>query len=162
VQCKFDHDRCTVRYYGKTILSGGKDPATDLWALPLGSNGMTSHHINNAITPAALEFTDAHVNLSKQIAFFTHTVQTKGNSIRFAHQSFCSPKISTLPKAIQCGYLKGCPNLTAKGVSKYLNPSSSTAKGHMKRPVRVPKHTTNTFLHQCPQCDHSQPFDHCK
>jgi hypothetical protein len=54
-------------------------------------------------------------------------VQTKGNSIHFVHQSLCSPKISTLLKAIQCGYLKGCPNLTAKGVSKNLNPSLATA-----------------------------------
>jgi hypothetical protein len=32
------------------------------------------------------------------------------------------------------GYLKGCPNLTAHGLSKYLNPSPATAKGYMKRP----------------------------
>jgi hypothetical protein len=130
----FDSEKCTVRYNGKTIISGGKDLATDLWTLPLGSNGMTSHYVQNTILPVDPAFTNAHANLSTQIAFFTHTVQTKGNSIHFAHQCICSPKISTLLKAIQCRYLKGCPNLTAKGVSKYLNPSPATAKGHMKCP----------------------------
>ena len=46
----------------------------------------------------------------------------------------CSPTISTLLKAIRRGYLDGCPNLSAKGVTRYLNPSPATAKGHMKRP----------------------------
>jgi hypothetical protein len=71
-----------------------------------------------------------------QVGFFTHTIQTKANSIKFAHQSLCSPRISTLLKAIQCGFLKGCPNLTAKGVTRYLNPSPAMAKGHMKRPYQ--------------------------
>jgi hypothetical protein len=39
-----------------------------------------------------------------------------------------------LSKAIYQGYLKGCPNLTAAGIAKYLNPSPVTAKGHMKHP----------------------------
>ena len=96
----FDRERCTVQYNGKIILSGGKDPATDLWTLPLSSKGMTSHHVHNAILPAAPVCINAHANLSTQIAFFAHTVQTKAYSICFAHQSLCSPKISTLLKAI--------------------------------------------------------------
>ena len=70
----------------------------------------------------------------KDFRFFTHTVRTKASSIKFAHQSMCSPTISTLLKAIRCGYLDGCPNLSAKGVTHYLNPSPATAKGHMKPP----------------------------
>ena len=66
--------------------------------------------------------------------FFTHTIQTKANSIKFAHQLMCSPTISTLLKAIRRGFLDGCPNLSAKGVTRYLNPSPATAKGHMKQP----------------------------
>jgi hypothetical protein len=95
---------------------------------------MTSHRIDNAIPLAAPVYANAHAHLSTQIAFFTHTVRSKVNSIKFSHQALCSPKISTLLKAIRCGYLKGCPNLTAKGVTKYLNQSPVTAKGHMKWP----------------------------
>jgi hypothetical protein len=117
------------------MLSGKKDPSTDLWTLPLGSNqGKTSHHVNNKILPAAPVYANAHANMTAQIAFFMHTIRNKANSICFAHQSLCSPKISTLLKTIKRGYLKGCPNLTANEVTKCLNPSPATAKGHMKRP----------------------------
>jgi hypothetical protein len=30
-----------------------------------------------------------------QVGFFTHTIRTKANSIKFARQSLCSPRIST-------------------------------------------------------------------
>ena len=130
----FDKNNCIVRYSGDIILRGEKDPATDLWTLPLGSIPSTSsHHIVDMIPSAAPVFADARANGVTKLACFTHTVRTKANSIRFAHQSFCSPKISTLLKALRRGYLKGCPNLTAHGVTKYLNPSPATAKGHMKR-----------------------------
>ncbi len=76
------------------------------------------------------------------MSLFTHTVCTKANSIKFAHQSLCSPRILTLLKAIQRGFLKGCPNLTAEGVTRYLNPSPATAKGHMKRPHQEIRSTT--------------------
>jgi hypothetical protein len=76
------------------------------------------------------------------VSFFTHTVRTKANSIEFAHQSLCSPRISTLLKAIQRGFLNGCPNLTAKGITRYLNPSLATAKGHMKWPHQGIRSTT--------------------
>jgi hypothetical protein len=52
---------------------------------------------------------------------------------KFAHQSLCNPKISTLLKAVCKRFLKGCPNLSEKLILKYLNPSPATAKGHMKQ-----------------------------
>ena len=73
---------------------------------------------------------------------FTHIVQTKANGIKFAHQLLCSPTILTILKAIRRGFLDGCPNLSAKGVSRYLNPSPATAKGHMKRPHQGIRSTT--------------------
>ena len=131
----FDKTNCIVRYNGAIILRGAKDPATDLWTLPLGSpKSTTSHQVTDMIPPAAPEFADACVNIVTETACFTHTVRTNANSIRFAHQSFCSPKKLTLLKALWRGYLKGCPNLTAHGVTKYLKPSPATAKRHMKRP----------------------------
>jgi hypothetical protein len=106
----FTKGDCIVTYNGKIILRGEKDPSTDLWTLPLGSHNMTSQHAMSTLPSAALKFADAHAQPVVQIAFFAHTVQTKANSIRFAHQSLCSPRISTLLKAIKHGYLKGCPN----------------------------------------------------
>jgi hypothetical protein len=130
----FDKHKCTVQYNGKIILSGDKDPSTDLWTLPLESIDMTTHLVNDAIPLVAPVHANAHAHLPTPIACFTHTVRTKANSIHYAHQSLCSPRISTLLKAIRCGYLKGYPNMTAKGVTKYLNPSPATANGHTKQP----------------------------
>jgi hypothetical protein len=67
-----------------------------------------------------------------QIAFFMHTVHNRANIIQFAHQALCSPRISTLLNTFWRGFIKRCPNLSAEGVIKYLNPSPASAKGHMK------------------------------
>ena len=60
----------------------------------------------------------------------------------FAHQSLCNPKISTLLKATRRGFVRGCPNMSAKLILKYLNPSPATAKGHMKQPRHGIRSTT--------------------
>jgi hypothetical protein len=78
------------------------------------------------------ETPDIHPGIN--IMLFTHTVGMQANAVKFAHQSLCNPKVSTLLKATQKGFLKGCPNLTKKLIVKYLNPSPATAKGHMKCP----------------------------
>jgi hypothetical protein len=80
-----------------------------------------------------------------QITAFTYSVQTRANAVKFAHQSLCNPKFSTMLKATRRGFLKGCPNINEKLILKYLNPSPATAKGHMKRPgmecrARHPRH----------------------
>ena len=62
----------------------------------------------------------------------------------------CSPKITTLLKAIQRNFLDGCPNQSAKGVTRYLNPSPATAKGHMKRPHQGIRSTTTQQPRQPP------------
>ncbi len=48
---KFDIEKCVVKYNGKIILTGMKDPTTDLWTLPIvGSAGKnTPTNTTNAI-----------------------------------------------------------------------------------------------------------------
>jgi hypothetical protein len=123
----FTTTECIVRYNNKIILRGAKDPVTDFWTLPLGTASMTSQPPSR-LPSAALCVTDAHTHSPLQIAFFTHTVRTKANSIRFAHQLLYSPTIPTLLKAIKKGYVRGCPTLTAHGVLKYLNTSPAKPK----------------------------------
>jgi hypothetical protein len=153
---KFDIEKCVVKYNGKIILTGMKDPTTDLWTLPIvGSAGKTSqmdtHDEQDAFDNLRNEFLEkANVAYNtkpsslaiplcastqacgtiqtgtpqlpnpppKDFSFFTLTVRTKANSIKFAHQLMCSPTMSTLLKAIRRGYLDGCPNLSAKGVTR--------------------------------------------
>ena len=68
------------------------------------------------------------------LATFTHSVRTRSNAVKFAHQSLCDSKILTLLKAVCRRFLRGCPNMTEPLILKYLNPSTATVKGHMKRP----------------------------
>jgi hypothetical protein len=154
----FDKNLFTAQCNGTIIfhiLQGKKDVSTDLWTHPLGTLSTSTHHGAAMTLLVAPVISDAHAHhATTQIALFTHTVQNKANSIGISHQALCSPRISTSLKVIRHGYLKGCPNLTAHGVSKYLNPSPSTAKGHVKRPrqgIRSTRHvltpaTTQKFL----------------
>ncbi len=133
----FDDMKCDVTYNGTVILRGFKDPSTDLWMLPIPNKvsntpipalpraGPCSTHATHHVT---------EIPPTNNIATFTHSVRMHANAVRFTHQSLCSPRISTLLKAVQKGFLKGCPNMTTMLILKYLNPSPATSKGHMKQP----------------------------
>jgi hypothetical protein len=129
----FHKDRVEVQYKGKIILVGPRNMSTDLWTLP----------IKQPVVPTrALIPSEAHDAMPTAIAAFTHSVRTRVNAVRFAHQSLGNPKISTLLKAVRRGFLRGCPYMTEKLILKYLNPSPATAKGHMKRPRQGIRSTT--------------------
>ncbi len=89
----FTKAKCEVIYNGKIILWGYKDPSTDLWTLPI--NATTEDTKGKVSTPHK---TTSVIDNSERIdlATFTHSVQTCANSVIFAHQSLCNPKISTL------------------------------------------------------------------
>ena len=126
---------------GKVILRGFKDPSINLWTVPIGKYVHATQGPNILSQPGpclghAPHFRDSSALLPPPVALATcmHSVQTRSNAVKFAHQSLCSPKISTLPKAVHRRFLRGCPNMTEPLILKYLNPSAATAKGHMKRP----------------------------
>jgi hypothetical protein len=141
--CKiiFDNKKCDMVFDGVVILCGFKDPSTDLWTLPIPTKVCTAPGPTVLPQPGPckscaphlpMDTSDTHTGVT--LATFMHSVQTWANALKFAHQSLCNPKISTLLKAIRQGFLKGCPNLSETLILKYLNPSLATANGHMKRP----------------------------
>ena len=132
----FDIDKCVVYFNETEILRGYKDATTDLWTLPLGGAQCTpARHDFVMPVVACPKFTTARTwSPPAQVATFAHTVRTKANATKYAHQSFCSPRLSSFLKAIRRGFLTGCPNLTSNNVTRYLNPSPASSKGHMKRP----------------------------
>jgi hypothetical protein len=134
--CKvvFDDEKCDVIYDGAVILQGLKDPSTDLWTLPIRTAKMWTEHRTNVGPSISATTKGDDVHPGVNLATFTHSVRTRGNGVKFAHQALCNPKISTLLKAVRRGFLRGCPNMSEKLILKYLNPSPATAKGHMKRP----------------------------
>ncbi len=146
VGCKvsFDNEKCDVVYEGRVILRGYKDPSTDLWTLPITKEGMRT-------TPSQIDLPRPCPRIRRaqhpplaiyEGASFLHSVRTRANNVKFAHQSLCNPKISTLLKATQQGFLKGCLYISAKLINKYLNPSPATAEGHMKHPQHGIQSTT--------------------
>jgi hypothetical protein len=137
VGCKviFDDKTCNVVYKGNIILRGYKDPATDLWTLPITRKGMrTTPSLHNLPRPCPSISCAPHPPRKQfEGVSFLHSVRTPANNVKFIHQALCNPKISTLLRATRHGFLKGCPHISKKLITKYLNPSPATAKGHMKR-----------------------------
>ncbi len=137
---------CNVIYKKKVILRGYKDPSTNLWTLPIKANEndikgkVDTPHKNPPASKATktidlgTKSIDSTTFKRIDLAAFTHSIRTQANSIMFAHQSLCNPKISTLLKVTQHGFVQGCPNMAEGLILKYLNPSPATAKGHMKQP----------------------------
>ena len=68
---KFTKGECIIRYDGNIILRGTKDPATDLWTLPLGSPSHTSHECAHKADTAA---TIMATSPQDQVVAFAHTM----------------------------------------------------------------------------------------
>ena len=131
----FDNLKCDVEYNGKIILRGLKDPSTDLWTLPILKQRVRTTPGSNFLPRSGPGIDRApHPSKPTALACFTHSVRTRANAVKFAHQSLCNPTLSTLLRATRRGFLNGCPNLSEELINKYLNRSPATAKGHMKRP----------------------------
>jgi hypothetical protein len=79
-----------------------------------------------------------------ETAGFSYACTTKINNVKFAHQSFFNPPITSLLKAINADFLRGNPHLDAHTVCKYLIASPAMANGHLKRPHQGIWSTTNT------------------
>ena len=143
----FTDTACYVMYNQKVILTGAKDPSTDLWTLPITPGVATSSQGGQWTTPgisppqagpciACAPWLPLAQPPPADLATFTHSVCTQANAIKFVHQLLCYPKISSLLKVLQKSFLKGCPIINEELITKYLNPSPATAKGHMKRPKK--------------------------
>jgi hypothetical protein len=94
----FDNDKWDVMYDGRVILRGYKDLATDLWTLPITKEGMrTTPSQNDLPRPCPGISRAPHPHTAQQErALFLHSVQMHANNVKFACQSLCNPKISTL------------------------------------------------------------------
>jgi hypothetical protein len=140
MQIIFDDKKCDVVFNGVVILRGYKDLSADLWTLPIPTTKVCTTPEPRVLSrPDPCNGCAPHLPMDTRdpgttLATFTHSMKTQANAVKFAHQSLCNPKISTLLKAVRRGFLKECPNLSERLILKYLNPSTATAKGHMKRP----------------------------
>ena len=93
----------------KSLVTGIRDPNTKLWNI--NTNQTTGQQLSNNVY---------HHRKLQDI-------------ITFHHQSLFSPVKSTWLKAISNGNFSSWPSLTEANVQKYLQPSTSTSKGHIKQ-----------------------------
>ena len=107
----FTKNECDVWCNGNIIFCGNKDPSTDLWTLPINTDIEEGTQSINKPTSAPPQMvcptpkkrttlpSDAHNGVA-HVASFTHSIKTRANGVKFAHQLLCNPKISTLFKAV--------------------------------------------------------------
>jgi hypothetical protein len=130
--CKvsFDIHECRI-YQDRLVILGTRDESTGLWKVPIHPHGTenTSHQLHHL---------DLHQNnqpiSGHHSAMNVYTLPFKQQWMKYMHQSFFSPPIPTLIKAINNNQLNGIPMMKADLVRKYLAPSPATSKGHMKQP----------------------------
>ncbi len=99
-EVEFTKTNCDVWFKGKVILSRTKDSSTDLWTLPIGPQNEQAKKtiVEHKSVPPALRPVgqspkksstvpaDAHDG-AQQVASFTHSINTRANAVKFAHQS---------------------------------------------------------------------------
>ncbi len=107
----FNHDKCDMIFNGSVILRGYKDTATDLWTLPINgcSKMRTTLSQSAPVLDCAPNYIHPDLHPGVDLASFTHSVCMHANGVKFAHQSLCNPKISTLLKAVRKSFLKWLP-----------------------------------------------------
>jgi hypothetical protein len=122
--CKvfFNTTGCEVTFDGKIILRGWRDPKHCLWRICIIDDGwMTDLKFDdNATTPQTTAIAHSLYNCNK-------TQQLT----RFYHACLFLPVTTTLTNAINKGYLKGFPGLTAQRVCHHVQINDATKKGHM-------------------------------
>jgi hypothetical protein len=132
--CKvfFNVTGCEVTFDGKVILQGWRDPKHCLWCVCIVDDSWTTNlKINDNVT-------------TPQTTTVTHSLYNCNNMqqlMRFYHTCLFLPVVSTLTNAINKGYLKGFPGLTAQCVCCHVQINDATKKGHMDQ-TRQGQHST--------------------
>ncbi len=90
VGCKvvFDDVECDDVYKGRVILRRYKDPSTDLWTLSITIEGMRTTPSHKDL-PRPCPGIGCAPHLPQDIsdrAAFLHSIQTRANNVKFAHQ----------------------------------------------------------------------------
>jgi hypothetical protein len=117
----FRQTKCQDYVQNTVILTGYRDPATNLWEVPLQPTTQTQPD-----PTWILPHTEHHANSAY------HT-STQTDLVTYLHAACGSPIPSTWIKAIRNGHFATWPGLTAKLVTDKLPKSITTVKGHLNR-----------------------------
>jgi Reverse transcriptase (RNA-dependent DNA polymerase) len=106
----FSATEVAIIFNGKTVLTGKREPP-GLW--------------KTTQQPTILQATP------EWMANGAFSNQLKSNAVKFLHAACFSPTTATWTKAINHGFFRSWPMLTAKTVRQHLPKSVATAMGHM-------------------------------
>jgi hypothetical protein len=101
----FSATEVTITFQGKTVLTGNREPP-GLWK--------TTQQPTTEMKP-----TDGMANGA-------YTTQLKSNAVKFLHAACFSPTTATWTKAINHGFFRSWPMLTAKTVRQHLGHAGIT------------------------------------
>jgi hypothetical protein len=124
--CKefFNATGCEVTFDGKVILQGWHDPKHCLWHVCIVDDGGTTNlKIDDNVT-------------TPQTTAIMHSLYDCNNAqqlTHFYHACLFLPVVSTLTTAINKGYVKGFPGLTAQRTCHHVQINDVTKKGHMNQ-----------------------------
>jgi hypothetical protein len=113
---------CKVTLNSKVILRGWRDPHHCLWRVRIIDDGWTTN---------LKVHDDAPDTMSDNIANSLYDCDNTQQLTRFYHACLSSPVKSTLLVAINKGYLKGFPGLTANRINRHSIINNATTKGHL-------------------------------
>jgi hypothetical protein len=121
-----------VAVKGRIVMHGQHEHTTGLWTVPLDEYSTKRD-----------EFIDNVYEISKVY-----------NAMQYLHEDAGSPVPSTFVKAIKAGIFTTWPTLTPEHVTKYLEKSEATVKGHLNQ---TRKNVRSTKPKQKPKTQEEKP-----
>jgi hypothetical protein len=112
-----------IEYKGKTVLTGARVPP-----------GLWNTNLNNTFVPSPQ-------------ANSAYTTQLKSNAIKFLHALCFSPTTATWTKAIDQGFFKSIPILTASDVRRNLPKSMAMTMGISTNNDKTSGLPKNDYVH---------------
>jgi hypothetical protein len=116
----FSATEVDISFKGKTVLTGRREPP-GLWK----TTQQPTTTMPTTTTPTTT------IPTNEKTANGAYTTQLKSNAIKFLHAACFSPTTATWTKAINHGFFRSWPLLTAKIVRQHLPKSVATTMGHL-------------------------------
>lgn len=123
----FDATGVQVRLNNVLLLSGTRTPESGLWHLTLDASAPC---VPTSVPASLLHHSYAALHSA-----------TPAELVAFAHAALFSPALSTLQRAVACGYLPNFMGLTSATLRRHPPTSVPMIKGHMDQ-ARKNQHST--------------------